>query len=132
MCAGRPAGDKTLGGFESWAKTLGGVLNVVGIPGFLDGVEASRTKTDLQSQYMKAFVQAWYARCGHNEVTTSQLLPLAGELELSTGTERSCVTKLGKMLAEREDQRFDDLVIRRGSIVSGCQRWHLDRWAVAP
>ena len=125
VCAGRPAGRKTLGGFESWGRTVGGVLEVAGIPGFLEGVETSRTKTDLQTQSIKGFVQAWYGSFGRTEVAVNQLLPLAGGLDLGTGNERSRQTRLGQMLGERADQRFGDLAIRRGSYVNGHQCWCL-------
>jgi hypothetical protein len=126
VCAGRPNGNVNLGGFESWAKTVGGVLEIAGIPGFLDGVENSRTKTDLQTQSIKGFVAAWHERFGEKEVAVNQLLPLAGGLDIGKGNERSRQTKLGRMLSERTDQRFGDLTIRRGSLVSGYQRWHLE------
>src|SRR5262249_32643245 len=35
VAAGRPAGEQTLGMFESWAEVLGGILQVAGVPGLL-------------------------------------------------------------------------------------------------
>jgi len=123
---GRPPGRKTLGGFESWARTLGGVLEAAGITGFLEGLESSRTTGDVQTQAIKAFVYAWRERYRDTEVPVNQLLSLADSLDLGTGSERSRQTKLGKLLHMRTDQRFGDFLIRRGSSVNGYQRWRVE------
>ena len=36
ISAGMPQGSATLGRFESWAGIMGGILNVAGVPGFLE------------------------------------------------------------------------------------------------
>jgi hypothetical protein len=35
LAAGQPTSDQRLGSFERWAAVVGGILDVVGIPGFL-------------------------------------------------------------------------------------------------
>jgi hypothetical protein len=39
LAAGRPRSPKTLGMFEDWAATMGGILDTVGIPGFLANLD---------------------------------------------------------------------------------------------
>jgi putative DNA primase/helicase len=37
---GRPLRARSLGSFETWGQTLGGILHVAGVPGFLGNLEA--------------------------------------------------------------------------------------------
>src|SRR5262249_52208889 len=46
IAAGRPEGSRTLGMFERWAKVMGGILGVVGIPGFLGNLADFYEKSD--------------------------------------------------------------------------------------
>ena len=46
ICAGRPTdGVAPLGGFESWSRVMGGILEVAGIEGFLGNVAELRAET---------------------------------------------------------------------------------------
>ena len=49
IAAGRPKGKKTLGKFEGWAEVMGGILQVAGVPGFLDQLEAFRERDDPET-----------------------------------------------------------------------------------
>ena len=39
IAAGKPAGQQSLGSYESWAEVVGGIQEVAGIPGFLGNLD---------------------------------------------------------------------------------------------
>ncbi len=109
LAAGRPAGTATLGSFEAWAATIGGVLNVASVPGFLGNAHALYTQADEEVQMWRAFVLAWWDRHHQQEVGTEDLYTLATAETLLTevlgdGLERSQRTKLGKALGRMRDR----------------------------
>ena len=59
IAAGRPAGTKTFGSFEAWARVMGGVLEVAGIPGFLDNVEEFYEASDTEGDAIREFLEGW-------------------------------------------------------------------------
>jgi DNA polymerase-1 len=131
--AGQPsATTPTLGGFEAWTRTIGGILHYVGIPSFLDNLDALYSQVDEgDSGQWTAFLSAWLATYGDRLIAVAELtddllmegsslrdvLPddLADALpgrESDTGRFRR---KLGHALRQRVERRFgdDDLFIAR-------------------
>jgi putative DNA primase/helicase len=125
IVAGRPATPKTLGMFEAWARTIGGVLRVAGIDGFLENIEALYEESDHEGATWRAFTAAWHARHDRSAVTASDLYDLAEGLDLGTGSERSQKTRLGKMLAKMRDRRFGALRVEEAGFSEGRQRWRV-------
>jgi putative DNA primase/helicase len=78
--AGRPRDRRaTLGSFESWSETMGGILDVAGVPGFLANAEELYELSDAEGTLWRSFVAAWWDRFGTAEVGTADLFPIAGE-----------------------------------------------------
>ena len=102
LALGRPAGKRTLGSFEAWARVIGGILEVAGIPHFLETPTEAHVEADQQTQRWKALIEAWLSEHKHGldkAVTAQTLLPLADELVPDDEKgERSRVTRLGKLL----------------------------------
>ena len=71
--AGRPEASVVLGMFERWARVLGGLLTLVGIPGFLANLESFYDQVDAEGLAWRAFVTAWWARYDAREVGVSEL-----------------------------------------------------------
>jgi putative DNA primase/helicase len=75
--AGRPAGDKTLGSFDGWARTIGGILSAAGVTDFLgnldDFLQGSADET------LCAFVTAWHERHGEAPKDAKELSEAAGD-----------------------------------------------------
>jgi hypothetical protein len=111
IVAGKPLGNRTLGGFEGWSQVIGGILEVAGIPGFLGNLDRLRERADQETGKIRAFVDCWAARFGLAEVKAN---------------ERSRSTRLGKLLQVRVDQVFGRYVIRRGGILNGYNMWRLE------
>jgi hypothetical protein len=125
VSAGRPKGVKTLGKFESWAAAMGGILKIADVPGFLERIEEFRADSDVQTSVIQEFVEAWAARFNDQEVRVSDLLPLASSLDLGTGNSSSRSIRLGKLLVDRQGQRFGPRVIEKRGVVSGSRHWRL-------
>jgi hypothetical protein len=51
-----------LGEFEGWARVLGGVLDVAGIPGFLGNLTEFYELSDAEGAEIRGFLQAWWER----------------------------------------------------------------------
>ncbi len=124
IAAGRPAGQRVMGSFESWSRVIGGILDAAEIEGFLADTKQTRQKTDLESHAFRAFVEVWSTKCGDKELTARELLGFAGGLDLGSG-ER--VRRLGKVLQKRTDQRFGDWLVKKATMSRGTQRWRLQR-----
>jgi hypothetical protein len=117
VAAGRPAGTQTLGMFESWAETMGGILDVAGVPGLLANAQTFRQQaTDKVSEW-RAFVAAWWAKFGGQGVGVKDLFNLAcGEQLLDSVLgdkgEKSQRIRLGLALARARDRVLGEFRIR--------------------
>jgi DNA polymerase-1 len=131
--AGQPQADTpTLGGFESWTRTIGGMLAHAGVPGFLSNLEAMYDHADDGSSQWEAFLHAWRQRYGDRALTVAELtedllhpddptlreaLPdeLADKLSTREGDAGRVSRRLGHAFRKRVEQRFgaEDLFLAR-------------------
>jgi hypothetical protein len=62
---GKPAAPvPTLGSFEEWSETIGGVLAFAGVEGFLGNLEQTQIVQDEDTQQWTAFFDAWWEEFG--------------------------------------------------------------------
>ena len=154
--AGRPLvqGQPSLGSFDDWARTMGGVLAHAGITGFLGNLDALYERVDEEGQAWLRFFTAWYDVIGEAEISTAEL-----GARLRAGTVTPCIDPgdaalfealpdfvievltdpkrgasfsrmLGKALAKRTDVTFDDDGLRlekRQDTNKKTQKWRLVR-----
>ena len=111
LVAGRPPGQRTLGSFESWARTLGGILTVAGVDGFLGNLDEFYEAADDEGESWRAFTRAWWERYGSRAMRVAELNELCGELELmdslrGDGTAKSQQSRLGRALRTARDRIF--------------------------
>ncbi len=131
--AGQPEADiPTLGGFESWTQTIGGILANAGVPGFLSNLEAMYAEADDGASQWEAFFREWLQQYGDRRLTTAELaddllqpvdnalreaLPdeLAEMVPTREGEEGKFRRRLGHSFRKRVEQRFgeDDLFLTR-------------------
>jgi len=108
IAKGMPEGKRSLGMFESWAKTLGGILETAGINGFLDNAHKFYDEADEEEQIIYEFIQKWHDCYHDREVTTDELYRNAlfadVGLDLGGGTERSKRIKFSKEILKIKDQ----------------------------
>lgn len=100
---GCPKPQKTLGSFEAWSEIVGGILEAAEIPGFLGDRKKLREELDSENSILRSFVSAWFEQFGRRAVKTSDLYPLAKEIDgfpLGGGNEQGQKNALGKKLRE--------------------------------
>jgi hypothetical protein len=111
IAAGRPAGERSIGSYESWSEIIGGILAVAGVEGFLSNLEELYEHTDTEGQEWREFVASWAEQYGSTPVTAGVLLNLAIEHELLCNiigdkSVRSQATRLGKALLSNRDRQY--------------------------
>jgi len=119
IAAGRPPGPKTLGSFEEWARTVGGILQNANIPGFLDNTEQLYEAADAEGREWREFASVWWDRHRGGWVSVSELRNLALEKDLlcealGDKSERSQLIRLGRALSSVRDRQFGSFRIEAG------------------
>jgi len=65
LADGKPEeNDVILGGYEEWVKVIGGILQAIGIDGFLENATELYDQLDVERQAWVAFVNAWAEKYG--------------------------------------------------------------------
>jgi DNA polymerase-1 len=124
--AGQPeAAIPMLGGFESWARTVGGILSHAGVTGFLSNLETMYAESDDGASQWEAFLTTWWHRFTDQAITMADFtealldpddvalresLPdeLADMLPIREGEEGRLRRRLGHAFRKHTEQRFGD------------------------
>jgi hypothetical protein len=130
IARGLPVGTATLGSFESWAQVMGGILDTIGIPGFLEDTDALYESADLEGHEWREFVDEWWDIYGRDPVPAGDLLHLARERSLllsvlGSKSERSQAIRLGKALSANRDRQFNGRKIEVASKFRNQNLWKL-------
>ena len=133
MAAGRPLAAVTMGQFEEWARTVGGVLQVAEVPGFLTNLDEFYAASDVEAAAWRVLVSTWRARFGESPVGVAQLwsllTPAEGadpiDLDLGDGTDRALRTRFGKRMASMRDRVFGEVRILAAGKAEGANLWRL-------
>ena len=120
--------ERTLGAFENWCQVMGGILDVAGIPGFLENMGDFREQADEELEEWRDFVSVWQEQFGLRPVLPMDLANLAmaeGLLLglLREGSERSRQTQMGRLLKSARDRVFNGY-----RIVMAKDARHRGRW----
>jgi len=112
IALGKPESKKSLGSFESWAAVVGGILESVGINGFLDNTKDFYEDVQTEAEQKKIFVAAWFKKFGQREIRAGELCRVDAINEVvadfgELGTDRSSKTKLGFFIKKIKDQVFN-------------------------
>ncbi len=135
--AGCPAGQRTRGRYESWAATIGGILQIADIPGFLD---PGADPMDDETSEWRALTDAWWAEYAGNNITPAKLVQVALRAGLLTSLLASAkgelgqASKMGKALQQRRDRVFGDYTILAQDARNrrGQQEYYLRLRGVSP
>lgn len=135
---GRRPGRVVLGQFEGWSRVLGGVLDVAGVPGFLQNVDEFYDLADTESAGWRGLVERWADRHGAAAVGVADLWRLVSPddgsgleplvfdfLDDAKATDRSLRTRFGKRLAAQRDRVFGGFRITAAEPKQGAARWRL-------
>jgi DNA polymerase-1 len=119
ISAGKPPGQTTLGGFNKWASTVGGIMHLTGYKDWMGNAEAWRGKADTRKTDLRALVNEWFNKYGNSDRTASDVLAIAVELEVfsnvwSKKEGKAAVTSFGKsVLARHVNTPIGDYRIER-------------------
>jgi hypothetical protein len=127
LAAGRPPGTRTLGSFDTWARTIGGILEHAGFTGFLEDTNELYESADTETQEWRDFTSAWWARFRSLWVNTSDLAALALEHGLLSSLfanrdQLGQKVRLGKALLRARDRHFGHyrVVVGRNSHIKAA------------
>jgi hypothetical protein len=143
---GKPVGDgaRTIGSFEGWSHTIGGVLEVAGVSGFLGNLSEMYERAADGTREWAAFLEAWREVYGGEAKTTKQVAAdlhddrharLRDAVPDEIGAidpdhqDKGLSRKLGKAFSKREGRRHgpDGLHLHRAG-----EKRHATQWAVRP
>jgi hypothetical protein len=125
FAAGRPDADvPPLGGFDEWARMIGGILAAAGVKGFLDNLDDFYDQADQEAVAWERFFATWLGALGAEPVTVGDLAKAVAEegplrdalpdddLADRLGKPAAFRSKMGKALAARNGTRFGDAGLR--------------------
>jgi hypothetical protein len=133
IARGSQLGTKTMGSYESWAATLGGILDMIGVSGFLSNLQTNRSNAGDESAQLESFVEAWKDKFQYEELTidplyemveaNDNLLPFVMDLEKPRGRK----IRLGKYISRHRDRTVGNvqIVVLPKDSRSGCLRYCL-------
>jgi DNA primase catalytic core len=116
IAAGQPLSQDSLGSFEHWAAVMGGILETVGISGFLGNLGELYAEADEEGQFWREFTSAWWEEFGSAETWVAELNALCQRYGLmeairGDGSARSQESRLGRALQGARDRVFGDLQV---------------------
>ncbi len=122
--AGKPNRAAKVSRFPAWERTIGGILEVAGVSGFLENFKEVRNKIDPESNAWRGFIEAWHDAHGESFKTVKELLetPDGDDLKAIIG-EKDPAKVFGKQLQTRKNK-----------VISGCKitqeepRGRVNRW----
>lgn len=131
VAAGMPESNTVpLGSFESWSKVMAGILDHVGIPGFLGNIMEFYELADSENVAWREFVLAWWDAYRDKPVKTgSELFEIAQKVEGiwfgNATTERGQKTVFGHQVAQRKDRVYGGYRITFAGTHQGASTWRL-------
>lgn len=133
IAARKPAGQQTLGMFESWAEVMGGILDVAEVPGLLDNAKEFRAARADQSAEWREFLGVWWTIYREQAVGVKELYTLAKERQLLDQVlgdegERSQRTRLGRHLGKMLDRVCGEFrMVAAKQDNDRCQKYKLEK-----
>lgn len=127
IAAGRPAGSQSKASFGPWAETIGGVLEVAGIPGFLANTAQVGEHADPEADAWRLFVDDWWERFETRPVRSADLLPIADKhlnIAYEPGQARS--TGWGMLLSSKRGAVISGKKIVSAGVKQRAAQWRLE------
>jgi hypothetical protein len=116
IAAERPTwSGRPLGSFEEWSRIVGGVLEHVGVHGFMENHD-QLFEADDEASAWTAFINLWTDRYAESAQKTSELYHLAQEIDafpFTGSNETAQKIAFGKALGKMRDRVFDGKTILR-------------------
>jgi hypothetical protein len=114
---GRPISDQpTRSRFDEWEQIMGGILETIGIKGFLDNHLEARAEMNTEAAAWGEFAIVWHHAHGSECVSSKKLLESAlkcDELSALIGSKDGQATRFSRMLQQRKNKIFAGFTIIR-------------------
>lgn len=118
VAAGQPRGDAVLGSFEEWAAIMSGLLNVIGVAGFLDNQRDFMEAASQDTHRWRDLVDLWWERFGTDALRAGELYTyIAANIEgfdYADKRENGRTTAFGMELRGQRDNIYGDLQVTVG------------------
>ncbi len=129
IAAGCPKSKtRPLGTYESFSETLGGILELVGMGGFLKNTLELYESADPQGAALRILVNEWHRQHGSMAVKTAVLYEIADEIDdllIFGKTDDSKRKSFGRLIAKNENRIFERFKISRAGTASKSVLWRL-------
>jgi hypothetical protein len=137
------------GSYEEWAGIMGGILETVGIPGFLENEAELFSRVFVKNDMMGDFVRAWADKYGNSDTSAYNLFELASYADsdyenasgdwrnlldtmLTSPKQRGRQTQLGNILQARRDTVVAGFKVVFAKAQKGANFWRLEQAGVEP
>lgn len=67
-------GLSAMGGYSAWVRTVGGILDHAGVPGFLANLAEFHAQADREAQAWEAFLTQWSHELDEDPITVAELI----------------------------------------------------------
>lgn len=135
--AGKPSSPRgtSLGSFEGWDKTVGGIVAHAGLKGFLGEIQVKRSETDFDGAFWTAHIEWLHETFGTDNFTTADVRREAvnskqtyeappGMLEAS---DPNFTRELGKRYSQKNGRWFGTLRLVKGGMGHrSTMKWRIE------
>ena len=101
---------KPLASYVSWSSVMGGILQFVEVPGFLENIDLKKAAMDNESQVIREFIEAWWEEFHGEAKTPTDILSDFSAMEVAGNWDapnrQGQVTKVGHWMAHLKDRVF--------------------------
>lgn len=109
--AGQPQFQgKPLASYVSWSSVMGGILEYVEVPGFLENIDMKKAAMDNETQVIREFIEAWWDDYQGEPKAPTDILGDFSGMEVAghwdAPTRQGQVTKIGRWMAHLKDRVF--------------------------
>lgn len=119
---------KSLGSFEAWSRIIGGILDHIGVEGFLGNLSEFYDIADTEGATWRNFVEGWWDQFGSERVGAAVLFAMAASTEgmdLGHGNENSQKMVFGRALAKQRDRVIGEYTIKSAGTSKRLAQWRL-------
>lgn len=135
--AGQPYESRgtSFGSFERWERTVGGIVQVAGLSGFLGNLKIWRSESDFDTQYWQGHLEWLLAQFGTSSFRTAEVKTkamtdpqgYAAPPKLDDPTDKGYGKALGEAYSRLRGRRYQGLYLDRVGHASG----HVSLWQVS-
>jgi Bifunctional DNA primase/polymerase, N-terminal len=133
FAAGCPrSAARPLGSYEAWTATIGGILEVAGVPGFLTQMEQFWHEADPEAESWATFLAHWFEAHGSKPMQAKDVVAIARDVAgIPLGLNPNDFAKqsylLGRAIGYKKDRIIGGYRIRRSGATGGSVRWICER-----